>query len=377
MTPNPDRPASRRAQRLPALLLGTALLAVAACSGGEGKAAETTAAPTTTEPATTKPSTTTSTSTTTTTTLPPTTAAPTTTAPVARMPLTGVPLASGETVPDRPALAVKVDNVECAHHTQQGLNAADIVFEEIVEGRLTRFAAIFHSQSADPIGPVRSGRSQDVDLLGAFQRPLMAWSGGNPGVVAFIHSSDIIDLSFQNHGAGYYRASNCKTPHNLWNTTDALWAQAPPEAGRPLPIFQYVDPGAPVAGTPASYMTAKIGVNDIRWDWDAASGAYLRSENGRPHTLADGSQISANNVVVLVLEYRVTPWEAKSPEGVSVGTGDAYVFSGGTVQTGTWTRNDRTAGFTLTAADGTPIKMAPGRTFVELGDVVDHGTAWG
>ena len=375
MTPIADRSLSRRARGLPALLLAAGLVTVAACSGG-GEAANTTAA-TTTEPATTEPSTTSTTTTTTTTTLPPTTPAPTTTTPVARMPLTGAPLAAGETAPDRPALAVKIDNVDCAHRTQQGLNLADIVFEEIVESRLTRFAAIFHSQSADPVGPVRSGRSQDVDLLGAFQRPLMAWSGGNPGVVRYIHSSDIIDLSAQNHGPGYFRASNCEKPHNFWNNTDTLWAAAPPEAGRPIPIFQYVDPGAPVAGAPASYMAAQIGVNSVRWDWDPASGTYLRSENGRPHTQADGSQVSTNNVVVLVLQYGVTPWDALSPEGVSVGSGDAYVFSGGTVQTGTWTRGDRTAGFTLTAADGTPIKLAPGRTFVELGDVADHGTTWG
>ncbi len=375
MTPNPDRLPSHRARRLPALLLAAGIVAVTACSGG-GEAATTTA-PSTTEPATREPTTTSTTSTTTTTTLPPTTPAPTTTAPVARMPLTGAPLAAGEAVPDRPALAVKIDNVDCAHRTQQGLNLADIVFEEIVEGRLTRFAAIYHSQAANPVGPVRSGRSQDVDLFGAFQRPLMAWSGGNAGVVNYIHSSDIIDLSAQNHGAGYYRANNCGTPHNFWNTTDALWAQTPPEAGRPIPIFQYVDPGAPVTGSPASYMTAQIGVNSVRWDWDPASGTYVRSQNGRPHTLADGSPVSANNVVVLVLEYRVTPWDKYSPEGVSVGSGDVYVFSGGTVQTGTWTRNDRTEGFTLTAADGTPIKMAPGRTFVELGDITDHGTTWG
>jgi Protein of unknown function (DUF3048) N-terminal domain/Protein of unknown function (DUF3048) C-terminal domain len=375
MTPNAHRPSSRPARRLPALLLAAAAVAVAACSSGGGKAAETTV-PTTTEPATTEPSTTSTTSTTTTTS-PPTTAAPTTTVAIARMPLTGAPLASGQVVPDRPALAVKIDNVACAHRTQQGLNLADLVFEEIVEGRLTRFAAIYHSQSANPVGPVRSGRSQDVDLLGAFKRPLMAWSGGNPGVVNFIHSSDIIDLSYQNHGAGYYRARNCGTPHNLWNNTDVLWAQAPPQAGRPKAIFQYIDPGAKVAGKPARYATVKVGVNNVRWDWDAASRAYLRSENGRPHVQGDGSQVSANNVVVLVLQYRLTPWDSHSPEGVSVGTGKAYVFSGGTVQAGTWTRKDRTAGFTLTGADSKAIKMTPGRTFVELADVIDHGTAWG
>jgi hypothetical protein len=381
MTPNPTRPrpVTRRARSLLAIVLVGGLVAVAAC-GDDDDAADTTtpattAAAPTTEAETTVPETTEAMPTT----VPATTAAPTTTtAPeVVRMPLTGAPLAAGESVPDRPALAVKIDNVECAHRTQQGLNNADIVFEEIVEGRLTRFAAIFHSQSADPVGPVRSGRSQDVDLLGAFQRPLMAWSGGNPGVVQYINSSDIINLSAQNNGPGYYRARNCATPHNLWNNTDTLWDATPPEAGRPNAIFQYVDPGTTPNAPAATFMTANIGVNKIRWDWDAASGTYVRTENGRAHTLADGSQVSTNNVVVLALEYRTTPWEAKSPEGVSVGSGDVAVFSNGTVQLGTWSRADRTDPYTLTNTDGTPITLMPGRTFVELGDVADHDTQWG
>jgi len=376
-TPNVRRPSARRTRRLLAATLLAGVVVAAACAGDDD-AAETTVA--TTEPATTEPATTLETTTTaaTTTTLPPTTEAATTVpAPVVRMPLTGVPLGEGETAPDRPALAVKIDNVGCAHSTQQGLNNADIVFEEIVEGRLTRFAAIFHSQDANPVGPVRSGRSQDVDLLGAFQRPLMVWSGGNPGVVQYISESDLINLSMQDHGPGYFRAGNCPTPHNLWNNTESVWPATPPEAGRPIQIFDYVDPGATPEAPPATFMTANIGVNGIRWDWDEASGSYVRSENGRPHTLEDGSQVSTNNVVVLALEYRLTPWEAKSPEGVTVGSGDVAVFSNGTVQLGTWSRENRTDPFTLTGADGAPIKLMPGRTFVELGDVADHQTAWG
>src|SRR5690606_17075522 len=90
-------------------------------------------------------STTTATTSTTTTTEPPT------------WPLTGAG------VPEQPALVVKVDNVDA--EPQAGLNQADIVFEEIVEGRATRFAAVFNSQEANPVGPIRSGRTQDVDLL--------------------------------------------------------------------------------------------------------------------------------------------------------------------------------------------------------------------
>jgi hypothetical protein len=294
------------------------------------------------------------------------------------MPLTGAPLNPGEAPPDQPALVVKIDNVDCAHRTQVGLNQADVVFEEIVEGRLTRFAAVFHSQGSNPVGPIRSGRSQDVDMLGSLQRPLLAWSGGNAGVVDAINNSDLINLMAQNNvGTGYFRARNCASPHNLFNNTDALWAQAPPEAGRPIQLFQYIEPGAPMPGGPVSTVDVKVGVNQVHWDWDPASATFLRSHNGSPHNLADGSRVSANNVVVLVTTYGLTPWDSRSPEAITVGQGDAYVFSNGTVQTGTWSRPDRLQGYTLTAPDGSPILLAPGRTFIELADVADHNTSFG
>src|SRR4051794_40806014 len=126
MTPTAPRRSNRRAGHLPAVLLAAGLVALTACSSGAAATATTpppTPEPTTTEPETTVPETTA----TTTTTVAPTTEAPTTTvAPeIPRMPLTGAPLGPGETAPDRPALAVKIDNVDCAHRTQQGLNQAD------------------------------------------------------------------------------------------------------------------------------------------------------------------------------------------------------------------------------------------------------------
>ncbi|MET0324455.1 MAG: DUF3048 domain-containing protein, partial [Ilumatobacteraceae bacterium] len=274
-------------RRLGSLALAGALLSVAAaCSGDDDAASDTTAAAVdTTEatdvPTTDRATTTTESTTTTSTTLPPTTTdAPTTTTElvIPRMPLTGVPLAFGQVPPDRPVLAVKIDNVECAHRTQVGLNLADVVFEEIVEGRLTRFAAVFHSQSSDPVGPIRSGRSQDVDMLGGLNSPLLAWSGGNPGVNQVIGESDLINLSSQSGASGYYRGGSCSKPNNLFNTTDGLWAQAPPEAGRPTPLFAYLNPDEAPGGADASFGQLMVGSRPVRWDWDAATGTYLRSE---------------------------------------------------------------------------------------------------
>ena len=121
---------------------------------------------------------------------------------------------------------MKIDNATGARRNHSGLAVADIVFEEIVEGSITRFAAVFHSQGSDVVGPIRSGRSQDVDLLTSFVEPLFAWSGGNAGVTRLIAESPLTDLNAVRGGKGYYRGSGTQ-PHNLYNSTDALWAQTP------------------------------------------------------------------------------------------------------------------------------------------------------
>ncbi|MEZ5272905.1 MAG: DUF3048 domain-containing protein [Ilumatobacteraceae bacterium] len=122
----------------------------------------------------------------------PATDAPTTTLPAGPVyPLTGLPV-TDPAAAARPAMVVKIDNNKNAR-PQSGLNEADIVFEEIVEVQ-TRFAAVFHSQGSDPVGPIRSGRTQDVDLLGSFNKPLFVWSGGNPAVTDIIEASDLVEL---------------------------------------------------------------------------------------------------------------------------------------------------------------------------------------
>ena len=168
-------------------------------------------------------------------------------------------LGRDEQAPDRPALVVKIDNVAVSG-PQIGLNQADIVFEEIVEGRATRFAAVFHTQGSNPVGPIRSGRTQDVDLLSGLNQPLFAWSGGNPGVTAAIDNSDFVSINAVGGGGGFYRGAG-SSPHNLFNTTDASWAQTTPEAGRPDPLLRYIDPDEKQQGENVSWADVHIGSN--------------------------------------------------------------------------------------------------------------------
>jgi hypothetical protein len=280
------------------------------------------------------------------------------------MPLTGEVLGRNERAPDRPALVVKIDNVD-VRGRQIGLNQADIVFEEIVEGRATRFAAVFHSQGSNPVGPIRSGRTQDIDLLSGLHAPLFGWSGGNPGVRAAIDDSDFISLA---HGtaAGFYR-DGCCSPHNLFNTTDAFWAQTPPEAGRPTPLLRYLDPGEKFTGNNVSWVDVLVGNNRVRWEWSPEFGVFIRSQNGSAHELVDG-RANADNVILLMTHYRPSYVDARSPEAITVDGGVAVVYADGKKQTGVWTRRANTDPIRLHTLRGKPIEIPPGRTWVELVD---------
>ena len=292
---------------------------------------------------------------------------PTTGAPVAVYPLTGVPV-SDAAVAARPALVVKLDNNAKAR-PQSGLNEADIVFEEIVEVQ-TRFAAIFHSNVADPVGPIRSGRTQDIDLLGSFNRPLFAWSGGNPNVTAAIEASDLRELSALKspvyRGGGFYRDDQRKAPHNLYAQGSLLRSLAAPDAGPPPQQFAYLAPGEAYSGEPATSLAGDMDGLQVSWAFDATSGRYLRSSSGEPHGDALSGQVSTDNLIVMFVDYRPSVDDARSPEAQTIGAGEAMVMRGGRLVRCTWTRADRFSPIVLTDPAGTPVKLTPGRTFIEL-----------
>lgn len=346
---------ARPAGRLLGVLIAASI--VAACSGSEAAAPQETAVVSTTSAAATTlaPATTTTVPATTTTVVD---------GPV--MPLTGVAVGNAM-IAARPALVVKIDNHPDAR-PQFGLNAADIVYEENVE-QLTRFAAVFHTNDVDQVGPIRSGRTQDVQLLGSLNRPLFAWSGGNARVTAAVNDSDLVNLSPAETGnaGGYFRERRADedVEHTLYSRTAILWGLAPAGSEPPPQQFAYRDlDDAPAGEVSAGVEVAMDGIA-VAWAWDEGLGQLVRSQNGRPHDDTTG-RITAENVVVLEVDYQPSPADARSPDAVTVGTGQVWVFSAGRMVAGTWSRADRLDVFTLTAADGTEIELTPGRTWVEL-----------
>jgi len=345
----------------PAAGLAAAAIIAASCGGGGGDDTSD-SSPTSTDAATTTSTTASSTS---------STAAPSTTSTtvpfVPRQPLTGEPLESEGQIIDRAALVVKIDNAPGARRNHSGLAVADIVFEEIVEGSITRFAAVFHSQGSDPIGPVRSGRTQDIAMLSSYNTPLFAWSGGNGGVTFLIDESSLINMS-PSRATGYYRG-NGSSPHNLYNNTDALWAQTPEfQLGPPGPQFSYLPEGAEFEGLPVGGAEVTMRGIDVRWVWNTETGKFDRWQEGNPHVDNAHGQIAATNVVVMGVDYIPSRVDNRSPEAQTVGEGPVLIFSNGQAIGGRWKRDHALFPPLYTDADGEVISIPPGNTWVELSE---------
>jgi hypothetical protein len=285
------------------------------------------------------------------------------------MPLTGMPI-EDPALAARSALVVKIDNHPEAR-PQSGLNQADIVFEENVE-QLTRFAAVFQTTAPDPVGPIRSGREQDVQLLGSLNKPIFAWSGGNPGVTAAINGSDFIVANVQTNARSTsksFRSKDKAAPHNLYAQGSGLFTLSPETPSPPPVQFSYLKDGAAAAGDASAGVDLKMDGVKVSWDYDAKSKTYLRLQNGKAHNDAALGQVNATNVVVLVVDYVQSAIYAPSPIAQTLGTGEVFLFTGGKAVHGKWARDDRLKPFTFTADDGQPMLLTPGRTWVELARV--------
>jgi hypothetical protein len=289
-------------------------------------------------------------------------------APEATCPLTGAPVPGSE-VPDRPALAVKIENAPEAR-PQAALNEADVVVEEPVEGGYTRFIAVFQCGDSDRVGPVRSGRTTDPDYLRQLGPAVFGYAGGRNVVKQEVPKVGLVDVNYIVAAGAYTRDESRAAPHNLYTTTDALWRAGRSKDGAPEPLFAYAETWDGAAKRIRSAHLPYSGVSDVYWHWNGAKGAWLRSHGDVPHVLEGNERVSATNVVIQVVSVTDSDFLDSagnpSPEVDLTGSGKAYVLRDGEVIRGRWERESLHDVTTFVAKDGTEIALAPGRTWVEL-----------
>lgn len=285
-------------------------------------------------------------------------------------PLTGVP---GDPAV-RPALAVKIENTPVAR-PQSGLEQADMVWETIVEFDVSRFVAVFQSHVPPEVGPIRSVRPMDPQIL-APMHGLLAFSGGQPGILALVAASGVQMISHDAGAPGMYRTQDRAAPHNVYGTPTVFWAQADAahraSPGEQFTIARSADRAtASRSGKPATTLSFHLSpVANPTWTWDGRSRTWLRSEGSTPSTARGGARLTAVNVVSIVAPHPPTGYAAQ--EGVPVptyelvGSGTGFVATGGKVLPVTWRKPAQEKPMHLFGADGHPVDLAPGNTWVEL-----------
>ncbi|WP_157692989.1 DUF3048 domain-containing protein [Pedococcus dokdonensis] len=306
--------------------LTVAALGLAACSGDKPAAAPTSTTPTTTTAATTTP-------------------APTPSGPV---PLTGGPV-----------LAVKIDNTPAAR-PRIGLDRADVVYVEPVEGGLTRLLAVFSRTQAPEVGPVRSGRESDVDLVANYGKVALAFSGSSSYTKRILDRGKQVNLSFDQNSRGYHRDRSRPAPYNVIGNPKQLLARAggsvePADIG-----FRYGD--APAGGKAATSVAARWPSSRVSLAWSAKRKAYLITTDGRAEVSPGGKQYTAGTVVVQYVATHQSGNRDKNGQPTPVvdvvGKGKAVVLRDGKVWTGAWSRKGVTAPTAFTVG-GEPLTFDP------------------
>jgi len=278
-------------------------------------------------------------------------------------PVNGMPVEDADLL-DRRIIAVKIDN-HANSRPQSGIDQANAVIEIPVEG-ITRFIALFHDRDSEYLGPVRSGRPTDGKVL----HPLgatFAISGGQDWVISSIRNEDVHLIGEQR--PAMFRIAGRRAPHDLYTNTNLLREIADDREypdDPPPQLFQFGP--LPADAERAREIVMNFGNSFIvTWKYDLASRRYLREFGGNPATLiseqGEEVPIGADTLVVMLARRYIVqaPAGATSVPAVdTVGSGEAFVFSGGKLVTGTWSRESSVDLIQLTDKEGDAIPVPPG-----------------
>src|SRR5579863_5359555 len=288
----------------------------------------------------------------------------TTTAPqYATAPLTGLADPTGLSV-KRPALTVKIENTPEAL-PQWGIDQADVVYEEIVNGGITRLAAIFNSHAPAKVGPVRSVRPTDTQVVWPLGG-IFAYSGGAPYAVASISTAPVKLIDESSAGTAMFRDPALYAPHNLFAIAPKLFAFG----GTPVPpppLFSYRRSSQTAAGLAVvSFIVPFPSIYPVTWTWDTTSQSWDRTLFGMADVTGTGVRESPKNVVVMWVNY-VNGIGTEASYGDLQGSGTAAFFVNGKETMGTWSRGpSKSDVIQYKTADGHAALMTPGQTWVEL-----------
>lgn len=266
-------------------------------------------------------------------------------------------------------IAVMVENHIDAR-PQAGISQAKIVYEAPVEGNINRFLLLFDTtQTVEKVGPVRSARPYYLDWLAEFGEPMYMHVGGSPEALDRIVAEDVFDMNEFFRGWYYWRSQDRYAPHNAY-TSSELWQAA---------FAQYADGRVMSTATWAYEEQAPCEVDCItaidvayrapyyaaHWQYRTSTNDYLRHQLDRPHVDDDGSQITANTVVIQYVYAQVID-EVGRLRVQTIGEGEATVFVAGKELAGRWEKDSRTKKTRFLTNDGKEIPFVAGKTWITI-----------
>lgn len=268
----------------------------------------------------------------------------------ARSVLTGEPGAAGR------VLAVKVDNVGAAR-PQTGLNSADVVYGILVEGGLSRLMAVFDSEHLpSTVGPVRSARETDLQLLAQYDKPALAYSGAQSQLLPILKDPDESGVISRTGGDNFFRSPDRPAPHNEYVRTQGLTDGAGEAKDIGLKFGAAVPPG----GTPNTTTSVTMPAARFTFTWDGAHYRVAFDGSSSPWT--------ADNVIVQHVEVKESRFHSRTgtvPFSQTVGQGQATVLRDGRSYAVQWDRPAASDGTDFTR-DGSTLPLHPGRTWIVL-----------
>ena len=281
---------------------------------------------------------------------------------------------SGRIGSDGPILAVKIDDTAPAH-PQAGLEDADIVYIEQVEGGLTRLAAIFSSKIPPVIGPVRSARISDLDILQQFGRVAFAYSGAQSKLLPVIAAANLENLGAQRQSPQIYSTDPLRNaPTAMMLQAQKLMANV---AAAKLPVAISKPIGwsfgeKPETGTAISSVKVSWPANSYNATWSAKEKRWLLSQKERPNLSSSGVHLGPTTFVIQLVSITDSIYRDKgggvTPFSETVGAGKGFILRDGLAIAANWSRPSGDQGTTWKTSAGDAIKFAAGQVWIALTD---------
>jgi hypothetical protein len=281
---------------------------------------------------------------------------------------------SGREGIDGPVLAVKIDDTNAAH-PQIGVEDAEIVYIEQVEAGLTRLAAIYSTVIPQRIGPVRSARISDIDILNQFGRVAFAYSGAQRKLLPVIAAANLEDLGAQRQSPTIYTTDPARrSPFAMVLRADLLM-QKIKDNNLPVDLAKsvgFVFGDLPEGGKPVQQVVMNWPSATYSAQWSEKESRWHLSHNGKLNLAESGIVLGPTTLVIQMVKISPSEYGDKfggiTPLSETVGTGKAYVLRNGEVFSATWNRPFPDSGTTFSLADGSTMNFAAGQIWVALTD---------